>query len=418
MAVGQDKIGLSEKDETIGRLYALRAGLSVVAREKETADGIMHRAERNKQTAISSAKNEVELIEHAISGQNNDIENSKVLIEEREKAANSANLNVRVVIVILKVLAAVVFGAIALFPSALMILIDCCYGGAFGADWVSNDFLRVMCHWASDGVTFSFGTWIVAIVFTIIALAVTGGLIFLSVIILSGGLKYSYKEKKAAISKQADLKTIISEAQDKLKELEVARQQAQIECLDKIQDAENTYLIEKKEATEHAVAGLVMINALEDSFGDLIDTRDWKNTDILIYALETRRAENMKEALQVVDGERRTERIVEAVNTAGQEICKSINTGLRRLQGEMTRCFDVLGQLVVSQGDRIAGHIQSLGDGIAANNRYMAQLTSQLSMTNALMAKANENSAAIAAEVNRLRTGAEYAQARYLYGTK
>ena len=160
-----------------------------------------------------------------------------------------------------------------------------------------------------------------------------------------------------------------------------------------------------------------MINALEQSFDDMIDPRDWENTDILIYALETRRAENMKEAFQVVDGERRTERIVDAVNTAGQEICKSINTGLSRLQSEMTRCFGVLGELVVQQGDRIAGHMQDLQGSIEQSNSYISELASQQSMSNALLAKANENSAALTAEVTRLRSNAEYAQARLLYGT-
>ncbi|MCH5158881.1 MAG: hypothetical protein J1F33_06770 [Clostridiales bacterium] len=168
----------------------------------------------------------------------------------------------------------------------------------------------------------------------------------------------------------------------------------------------------KKEATEHAVAGLSMIYALEESFGDLIDSRDWENTDIIIYALETRRADNIMQALQVVDGERRTERIIQAVDTAGREICKSINMGLSRLQSEMTRCFGILGQLVVKQGDRIAGRVQDLQYNVSSS---MSQLASQQTMSNALLAKANENSAALAAEAVRLRTGAEYAQARMLY---
>ena len=67
MAAGQDKIGLSEKDETIGRLYALRAGLSGVAREKETADGIVSSAYDDKQHTIDIANNRIDAAVHVVS---------------------------------------------------------------------------------------------------------------------------------------------------------------------------------------------------------------------------------------------------------------------------------------------------------------------------------------------------------------
>ncbi|MDE5562876.1 MAG: hypothetical protein K2J01_04950 [Clostridiales bacterium] len=405
MAVGQDKIGLSEKDETIGRLYALRAGLSVVAREKETADGIMCDAKNNKKRVMEIAADRVVKEENNLENEQKKLDNIPKKIFDLQKKAKSVGIIPRVILD--TIILCIALGGVYLFFVGVAQFI--LHGIIYEPREALPGLWEPLIGWIDFG-----WFWIL-----IVAGFISGGGMF-ALLSLSNEYIYkcSYRERKKARTDIVDLQNSIPIHQNAIAvaKSKVIEQRKQ---MDRDTLAADKHIAEeKKKATEHAVAGLVMINALEDSFGDLIDPRDWENTDILIYALETRRAENMKEALQVVDGERRTERIVEAVNTAGQEICKSINTGLRRLQSEMTRCFGILGELVVLQGDRIAGHMQSLSNGIAANNSYMAQLTTQQSMSNALLAKANENSSALTAEVSRLRTAAEYAEARSLYGTR
>lgn len=406
-----DKVGLSERDETIGRLYALRAGLSVVAREKETADEIMSAAKESKERTVGAAKMRVEQAESSLLYEQNSLYDIPKKISDLKRNAKSAGLVSRIIVYVLvyTILISIALGGFYLFFVGMGQFV--LHGIIYSPKQPLPGLWEPLIGWL-DFEWF----WLIIPAGFIACGGPTAALVML--IIKKNMFRCSLRDRKSARAEIEYLKNSVSAQEDAIESAKsrVAKEREQMAI--EIKDADALFEQKKKKATEHAVAGLIMINALDDSFSDMIDMRDWENTDILIYALETRRAENMKEALQVVDGERRTERIVEAVNTAGQEICKSINTGLRRLQGEMTRCFGILGQLVVLQGDRIAGHIQSLGDDIAANNSYMAQLSSQQSMSNALLAKANENSATIAAEVNRLRTGAEYATARSLYGTR
>ena len=412
MARGQDRVGLSEKEETISRLYALRAGLSVIAREKETCDGIMSHAHAVRQHEIDEADMRITVAEQMVCDQQSKLSD---LISEQsilERKANSPGLVIRILSVLL-------FAVVWALPLAVLTyaVLLICYGvGAFDAIAMENAEIKTLCGWA--GTDADFFDCLIIVVVALFGAGLVGGVSFLVTTgVYDDVFNYSYATKKKATQEL----TTNSERQQLQRQLirdaeeELERQKTQKP--DDIASANAYVAEEQKKATEHAVAGLVMIKALEESFDDMIDPRDWENTDIIIYALETRRAENMQQALQVVDGERRTERIIDAVNTAGQEICKSINTGLSRLQSEMTRCFGILGQIVALQGDRIAAQMQGLQDGINASNSYIAQLSSQQSMSNALLAKANENSAALTAEVTRLRSNAEYAQARLLCGT-
>lgn len=43
---------------------------------------------------------------------------------------------------------------------------------------------------------------------------------------------------------------------------------------------------------------------LENTYGDILDSRDWDKLEAIIYLLETHRADTVKEALQLIDRER------------------------------------------------------------------------------------------------------------------
>lgn len=397
-----NKSTLSEKEEIIGRLYALRAGLSVIAQERETADGIMQKAYNDKEMAVAVADRTISMGEQHVHEQK---EVSKSFDSDRTsllKKANSPNITQRVLITLLQCLVWLVFAAAIIY----------------GIYAIANAFLFL--YLKPDIANRNFNGWLGWMNYTgpyafiIVGGAIAGLGVFARKFtrFLQKKKVCSYSEKKEAEAELVRLEHRIKQHDDYIRNAEEEVRRARDKKWEDLAAQDENIAKAKKEATEHAVAGLSMIYALEESFGDLIDSRDWENTDIIIYALETRRADNIMQALQVVDGERRTERIIQAVDTAGREICKSINMGLSRLQSEMTRCFGILGQLVVKQGDRIAGRIQDLQYNVSSS---MSQLASQQTMSNALLAKANENSAVLAAEAVRLRTAAEYADARTVY---
>lgn len=116
-------------------------------------------------------------------------------------------------------------------------------------------------------------------------------------------------------------------------------------------------------------------DALENRFSSVLDVRDWKYVDLVIYYFETGRAETMKEALQLVEREVQTQRIVGAIETATERICRTI--------------------------ERSAAQIVCRLDTISTQ---LSVLIGQQEMQNALLAKANVTSERLMSDVNFIKT--------------
>lgn len=106
-----------------------------------------------------------------------------------------------------------------------------------------------------------------------------------------------------------------------------------------INEAESKAAKSLKETIEGAIA---WYNALQAQFSDLLDIRDWKHLDLVIYYFETRRADNVKEALQLVDREMQTQRIENLIVAATNQICNTIALGFNMLQNTMISCFNAI----------------------------------------------------------------------------
>ncbi len=118
----------------------------------------------------------------------------------------------------------------------------------------------------------------------------------------------------------------------------------------------------------------VICEVMDLEYGNLIDKRDWENLDLIIYYYETGRADSVKEALQLVDKERRNDALIEAIGIATNEICQSIHTlGKVMIQG-----FASLSAQLEAQKVQIAG--------------AMSEILTQQTLNNALLAKANVSS--------------------------
>lgn len=124
---------------------------------------------------------------------------------------------------------------------------------------------------------------------------------------------------------------------------------------------------------------------LREEFGNLLDERDWGNVDLIIYCLETGRADSMKEALLWVDKELQTQRIVDTIRQASAQICSTIGRAFAALQSTVTQCFS------------------SLSAQLSVQNAQLARLTQSVNLNNALQEKANVASAQLASDVRQIR---------------
>ena len=117
----------------------------------------------------------------------------------------------------------------------------------------------------------------------------------------------------------------------------------------------------------------------------VLDERDWSNLDLIIYELETGRAESIKEALQQADLAIRHNEIKQLMQTATDAICKSIRSGMRDIRHAIDRQVEAQEKMVREM-----------------SGKFDAMLDAQ-ELQNALLEKANVSSTQLAHDAARIR---------------
>lgn len=132
-----------------------------------------------------------------------------------------------------------------------------------------------------------------------------------------------------------------------------------------------------------------LYSTLQKQYSSLLDVRDWKHLDLVIFYFETRRADSVKESLQLVDKEMQTRRIVKTIQEASEQICSTIRDGFVTLNNNITNCFTALSNQLASQHSR--------------NLALLQGLTTSVNLNNALQAKANKTSEQLMDDVKHIR---------------
>ncbi len=160
------------------------------------------------------------------------------------------------------------------------------------------------------------------------------------------------------------------------------------------------------EMKAYSKKGEAIYEALIPVFNRLLDERDWKNVDLIIYLLETGRAENMKEALQQVDVYRHTEKITRAITEANIAISSSINRGIGRLEGAIKTCaLEINARL-----EEIKINQTYLENQLIESNEGLSKVFDSTRIQNALLEKANTTSEQMARSIEKMK---EYADEAY-----
>ncbi len=143
--------------------------------------------------------------------------------------------------------------------------------------------------------------------------------------------------------------------------------------------------------------------ALNNTYDSWLSESDWQNTDLLIYYLETGRADDLKEALLLVDKQRQTDQIVRAVREAGIAVQSSIETSMARLADGLAKSFSVLSSQLERVGSRLSRMATAQEESILSSERNMQKLGAQIKenlsaqvsameLNNSLLKKSNSTS--------------------------
>ena len=144
-----------------------------------------------------------------------------------------------------------------------------------------------------------------------------------------------------------------------------------------------THELERIKSFGDAVTG-----ELQRAYGAILDPRDWKYVDLVIFYFETGRADTMKEALVLVEREVQTQRIEGAIKMAADRICGAIAHATAIISSQLNTISSQLSTVIAQQ------QIQ-----IGQNQRMIAAAD----MQNALLKKANTTSEQLMNDVSYIK---------------
>ncbi len=204
---------------------------------------------------------------------------------------------------------------------------------------------------------------------------------------------------------EKDVLHMVSEDVDYINHMrESSRLQEEIVAMEEA-IAEKQHLAER-EIQVYSKKGKAIYDSLVPQFSSLLDERDWKNIDLVIYYLETGRAKTMQEALQQVDLYRHTEQITSALEYATGAICETIRKGMSHLSGVISTCTGKM----ITELKEIQKNQAYIEHQLVLNNESIEQLISEQRLQNALVKKSYETSEKMMGNISKMR---EYADEAY-----
>lgn len=384
----------NDREQILAQLYGIRAGMSVISQE---ADKI-----KNLQARQKNAERELQLFPQTnLDRQKSYIAEIKTLekdIEAKQKEVDKQGLVFRNFVL------PIIFGFLKIFAIFLCLAIGICLGY-----WgVRIGFLDDALY---KEIETAIGGWVNLLIIVALlwspGIGIGSNIAIISSIVNDGLFVNLITPKKIRAQKEkakqdlADLRKNLAYYKGLLAQTKTNYPLQYQECKNTTKQLNTSFIETLNNAT-------VLIAALHERYDDFLDPRDWQHVDLLIFYFETRRVDTVKEALQHVDGQIRTNEISQAIQRASAEIKQTIKDSTYRLAK------------FIDSGIALLSH--QLGNILQAQNIHAAQLaklsaqTSKLitsqNMMQALQEKSNTTSAQMAEYMHYVQTLAENGEIR------
>lgn len=174
--------------------------------------------------------------------------------------------------------------------------------------------------------------------------------------------------------------------QDRESRLQSAKQEEELQ-LQALTDCNSKFVVENK-----------ALYAMAKETASL-DERDWKNLDLIIYELETNRADSIKEALQQADLYIRHNEMKKVMQTATVAICSTIKESI----GELSRSIGTSLLQLRADISLINSNLSEMNESNKELSEKFDDLVNAQELGNALLKKANVSSEQLAQDVRRMR---------------
>lgn len=372
----------NNKQEILSRLFAIRAGLSTISLEKDKLCKCGENVQNINQK-MEQCKRNIEIQLGSIEYYEGHIANEKDAIIQTNTQKNKNDLmqsSVAKMVIesILISLAAVVAAIIPLFVIAL--IIDLVVEIFSGKDVMEYEYIII-----AEVIVF----------------------------IVAFSISFFPRYKQYNWTKQCNEKSYESKLNQHNNRIISDKQNInEHNCLkNKYESEYEKYNIEYKEAvnifenTKKQVTLTVqtLFDYMMEEFNDFLDYRDWQNVDLIIFYIETRRAETLKEALYQVDRQNQADAIVRA--------CNEIAVGIRNLSNSVintiSNCFSHLENKINEQYNSQMRMFKDMNNSLNLEldcmksnvAEHIKTISSQQSIQNALISKIEVNTNELAEDM-------------------
>ncbi len=368
------------KEELVANLYTLRAGLSVISKQKDIVDSQQKQID-GVMAEIDKCKSEIKVLNNQINSTNYNI--TVVLPDELKDKKASCRSEIDEQRPSKKNTIALTIALFFIFAPALMS--------------VSAFLLGPLTVTAVLGV----------VVGLVIDVSLVGLIVGLNYKVKNNKLNKRLSQKYSDLEREydryiADENKRLNEQKSRLKSLE--RQ------LSEYKEKNMVEAIQSYAENAHPAILLAdeMRNALNAQYTPILSQSDWANIDLLIYYLSTGRADDLKEALIQYDRQRQTDEIVGAIRQAAIMVSNQIREAAFNLGKLMASCFDVLSQQLSVQHSQMMSALNTINENIIANTEAVeaslaAQVISNKELQKALSDKIDTGSQKLVADMNSMK---------------
>ena len=381
-----------EQTDLVGRLYALRAGLSAASQKRDNVDKIK------------------KIYNDSIAQHNNKINELKRIIDTTEQRIDSA----------------------ISYSSSHYI------STTFDKHYLrADDYYKTDCKHLNYNIILLILFFIATIVFLVCFIVYNAGwlrvftIIFCILTIISVIRRIMLYRDKKIWKKEIDKYKGSTEKEDQRYYDEVDK--IRRECESATNEIPlHTQTIEKlnKQCSAHIAPYVAAVKELDKAlvakFKNVLDPRDWQNVDLIIYYFETGRADTLKEALHLVDNERQTQRIVNAIHSASAYVSQTIRSGMSELRSTMVQCFSAVSAQLNAIGTQqraaytaMYNQMQNINANIKNVSLQLGDISADIKTSfdfnKALAEKSTTSSDKLMADMNYMRGLAEEAEFRRRY---
>lgn len=136
----------------------------------------------------------------------------------------------------------------------------------------------------------------------------------------------------------------------------------------------------------------IIYKTLYTNYNDVLRVQYWKFIDLIFDYIDSGIAENKKEALLLAIQQEQTNQITNAIEKANANICFAIYHSTNELRNDINANFSVLSKQMAAQHKEMLSSLTATNDNLKAINERMAEFGQELTLSNSLLEKSNQNS--------------------------